>query len=148
MIENDQDERRVGERLVSDRLSSSSIVFGRAYASSMEGFERVASVDDLPADTPVAVELASGQSVCLVKVDNNVYALQDRCTHAEFPMSEGDMVDDYVIECGLHGARFDIRTGSVLDLPAEEDLECYTVKVVDGVVWVRENERDSGVEHH
>ncbi len=111
-------------------------------------FEKVTSVEDLPDGTPVAVELASGQSVCLVKVDSNVYALQDRCTHAEFPMSEGDMVDDYVIECGLHGARFDIRTGSVLDLPAEEDLECYTVKVVDGAVWVRENERDSGAEHH
>lgn len=99
-------------------------------------FERVASADDLADGVPVEVELESGRGVCLVKVNDEIYALENRCTHAEFPMSEGDMVDDYVIECGLHGARFDVRNGKVLDLPATEDLPCYTVKVVDGDVLV------------
>lgn len=101
------------------------------------GFEKVASLDDLADGAPVGIQLAGGVEVCLVKVNGEVYAFQNRCTHAEFPMSDGDMVDDYVIECGLHGAQFDVRSGKVLELPAEEDLPCYEVKVADGAVWVK-----------
>lgn len=104
---------------------------------SESGFEKAASLDELPEGTPVGVTLPGGAEVCLVRLNGAVYALENRCTHAEFPMSEGEMVDDHVIECGLHGAQFDVRTGKVLELPAEEDLPCYDVKVEDGVVWVR-----------
>lgn len=91
---------------------------------------------ELPEGTPVAVTV-NGRSLCLVKVGGVVFACQDRCTHAEFPMSEGEMVDDYVIECALHGARFDIRTGAVLELPATEDLPVFPVRVEDGKVLVQ-----------
>lgn len=101
------------------------------------GFEKVASVDDLADGAPVSVQLANGEEICLVVVQGQVYAFQNRCTHAEFPMSDGDMVDDYVIECGLHGAQFDIRSGKVLELPAEQDLPCYEAKIDDGEVWVK-----------
>ncbi len=101
------------------------------------GFEKVASLEELPEGVPVGAALGNGEEVCLVRVSGEVYAFQNRCTHAEFPMSDGDMVDDYVIECGLHGAQFDIRSGKVLELPADEDLPCYQVKVEDGAVLVK-----------
>jgi 3-phenylpropionate/trans-cinnamate dioxygenase ferredoxin subunit len=103
----------------------------------VDDFERVASLADLPDETPVGVDLQNGDSVCLVKVRGEVYAFENRCSHAEFPMSDGDMVDDYVIECGLHGAQFDVRSGKVLELPATENLPCYDVTVENGEVLVR-----------
>ncbi len=61
-----------------------------------EGFEKVAVMADLPEGTPVAVQLGGGEAVCLVRVGDEVFACEDRCSHAEFPMSDGEMVDDYV----------------------------------------------------
>ena len=103
-----------------------------------DGFERVASIDELEDELPVAAQLSDGNGICLVKIQGGVYAFQNRCTHAEFPLSDGEIVDDFVIECGLHGAQFDVRTGKVLELPATEDLPCFETKVDDeGGVWVR-----------
>jgi 3-phenylpropionate/trans-cinnamate dioxygenase ferredoxin subunit len=47
------------------------------------GFDRVASLGDLPEGTPVAVQLSSGQGLCLVRVQGEVYAFEDRCSHAD-----------------------------------------------------------------
>ena len=102
-----------------------------------DGFERVATLDELPEDTPVGFELDAGTEVCLVKVRGQVFAFENRCTHAEFPMADGEMVEDFVIECGLHGAQFDVRSGEVLELPATDPLPCFDVKVEDGEVFVR-----------
>jgi 3-phenylpropionate/trans-cinnamate dioxygenase ferredoxin subunit len=92
-------------------------------------YRRVASLGDLPEGTPVAVELEGGEAICLVHVAGEVFACADRCSHADFPMSDGDMVDDHVIECPLHGAQFDVRTGAVLEEPATEPLETFRVRV-------------------
>ncbi len=100
-------------------------------------FEKVAALDELPDHTPVSFELANGDEICLVKVRGEVFAFENRCTHAEFPMSDGEIVDDYVIECGLHGAQFDVRTGEVVELPATDRLPCYPVKVDKGDIWVQ-----------
>jgi 3-phenylpropionate/trans-cinnamate dioxygenase ferredoxin subunit len=100
-------------------------------------FERLASLSDLQDGVPHAAELADGTGICLIRVGDEVYAVHDRCTHAEFSLSDSDMVDDHVIECGLHGAQFDVRTGQVLELPATERLPCFEVKVEAGDVFVR-----------
>ncbi|MFQ5702825.1 MAG: non-heme iron oxygenase ferredoxin subunit [Gemmatimonadales bacterium] len=102
-----------------------------------DGFELVASVDDLEEGIPLGVECGGDVRICLIQVNGETYAISDQCTHAEFPMSGGEMVDDYVIECGLHGAQFDIRDGSALELPATEPIGCYEVKQEDGGVWIR-----------
>lgn len=107
-----------------------------------DGFEKVADFDDLPDGIPYGAEMSDGTPVCLIRVGDEVYAVQDRCTHAEFPMRDGDMVDDFVIECGLHGAQFDVRTGEVLELPATDQLPCYQVKVENGSVHVRRETQD------
>ncbi len=100
------------------------------------GFERVASLSELQDGTITAAELESGESVCLVRVGDSVYAMSDRCTHAEFPLSDGEMVEDHVIECALHGAQFDVRDGRVLAEPADETLPTFEVRIEKGEVWV------------
>ncbi len=105
-----------------------------------ENFEKVAALDDLPEGTPVGVELPSCGSICLVRIGSDVFACEDGCSHAEYPMSEGEMVDDYVIECGLHGAQFDVRTGEVLEVPATEGLRMLEVEIEGNDVFVRSEE--------
>lgn len=101
------------------------------------GFERVVPLAEIPEQTPYAATLSDGEQVCLVRVGDSVYALEDRCSHADFPLSDGDIVDDCIIECALHGAQFDIRTGEVLESPATEGLNLLDVLVEDGAVWVK-----------
>lgn len=103
----------------------------------MSEFKRVANLSDLPEGAPHGVQLADAERVCLVRVGEQVFAFEDRCSHAEFPLTAGEMVDDFVIECALHGARFDVRDGSVVDLPATEPLSGYEIKLEDGSVWLR-----------
>ena len=70
-------------------------------------------------------------------VDGELYALEDRCSHDDGPLVEGDWdPDDGVAVCPRHGARFDIRTGRPLSLPATEPVETYPVRVEDGIVTV------------
>ena len=73
-------------------------------------------------DTPIAIFNAHGE----------LYAIGDTCTHEEYPLSEGDMVNDYTVECPLHGATFDIRTGAALSLPATGNAGSYPVWIEDG----------------
>jgi nitrite reductase/ring-hydroxylating ferredoxin subunit len=100
-------------------------------------FEKTIDIDELEDGIPRAVVLADGAQVCLVRAGRTVYALVDRCSHAEFPLSEGDVVDDCVIECPLHGAQFDLRDGRALEPPADEPLLLYDVRIDQGTVWVR-----------
>jgi 3-phenylpropionate/trans-cinnamate dioxygenase ferredoxin subunit len=102
-----------------------------------QGFERAGLLAELPDGAPLGVRLESGERVCLIRVNEAVFAVADQCPHADFPLCDGEMVDDYVIECALHGAQFDVRTGRVLEAPATDDLGLYEVRVQDGEVWVR-----------
>jgi nitrite reductase/ring-hydroxylating ferredoxin subunit len=100
-------------------------------------FEKTIGIDALGDGIPRAVVLAEGTPVCLVRAGTTVYALLDRCSHAEFPMSEGDVVDDFVIECPLHGAQFDLRYSRALEPPADEPLVMCDVRIDQGIVCVR-----------
>ena len=68
--------------------------------------------------------------------DRHFYALQDRCSHADFPLSDG-MLDGTMLECIHHGARFDVCTGAARGLPAIRPVPAYDVEVRDGAVFVR-----------
>ncbi len=100
-------------------------------------FQRVAEENNLGENQLLSVELGNGERVCLVRVNGEVFAITDRCTHAEYPLSEGEVGPDYHLECPLHGAVFDVRDGSVQSPPAEEAVKTYEVKVEGGEIWVR-----------
>ncbi len=94
-----------------------------------DGFVPVARLADLPEGELIAVDSPDGAAVCLVNVGGVISALKDCCTHQEFPISAGTVMEDGTIECPLHGARFDARTGRVCLGPAVDDLSRYTVRV-------------------
>jgi 3-phenylpropionate/trans-cinnamate dioxygenase ferredoxin component len=79
---------------------------------------------------------AGGVPIAIFNVHGELYAIGDTCTHEEFSLSDGDMVDDYTVECALHGAQFDIRTGEVLSMPATEPEVSYPVWVEDGLIKI------------
>ena len=89
-------------------------------------FVRAASFDDVPKGGSIGIEVG-GVDVALVRDGDDVYAIHDECSHAEIPLSEGD-VEGCEIECWLHGSRFDVRTGAVLNLPATEPVSVYPCK--------------------
>ena len=71
-----------------------------------------------------------------MNVDGEVYALEDRCSHAEYALSAGEVLPDGTIECVWHGARFDCRTGAACHPPAIDDVATYPVRVDGGVISV------------
>jgi len=90
---------------------------------------------DVPSDGAVRVEL-DGLPVCLVRAEGQVYAIQDVCSHAEVPLSEGD-VEGTTVECWLHGSRFDLTTGEPIGLPATEPVPVYDTTIEGETVLVR-----------
>ena len=99
------------------------------------GWVRAASRGDLPQGEVLGVEVA-GRPIALYDVDGNLFATDNICTHAYARLSDG-WLDGDLIECPLHAARFDVRTGKVLDPPATEDLKTYPVRVVDDEIQVK-----------
>jgi 3-phenylpropionate/trans-cinnamate dioxygenase ferredoxin subunit len=97
-------------------------------------FHPVASMEDLAEGFPSKVDV-DGTAVCLVRTADEVFAINDVCSHGQVSLAEGE-VDGCEIECWLHGSRFDLRTGSPLSLPATDPVPVYPVKIEDGKVLV------------
>ena len=96
---------------------------------------RVASLDELKSGALLQVE-AEGIKAVLASVDGTVCALKDRCSHAEFPLSDGE-IDGGTIKCQHHGAKFDMCSGRALQLPAVRPVEVIDVRVEDDQVLLR-----------
>lgn len=99
------------------------------------GWVRVAKRSDLAAGEVLGVA-AAGKEIALYEADGQVFATANICTHAYARLSDG-WLDGTVIECPLHAARFDIRTGKVLDPPAVHDLKTYPVRLLGEDIEVR-----------
>ena len=82
--------------------------------------------DTLVEGKPIAIEV-DGIPVCVVKVADEVFAVADTCTHSEASLSEGEVTGGK-IECWLHGAEFDLKTGEALTPPATQVLKTFNVK--------------------
>lgn len=72
----------------------------------------------------------NGESICIARVGSEVFAISDICSHSEASLSEGDILG-FKIECWLHGAEFDVRTGEALTPPAVAPVKSYPV-TIDG----------------
>ena len=79
--------------------------------------------------------LVGHRIIALYKLGAEFYATDDTCTHEFASLCDGYIEGD-TIECPLHQARFHIPTGKVLDLPAEEDLATYPVRVENGYLEI------------
>ena len=70
--------------------------------------------------------------IVVCRVDGELYAIEDNCSHADTPLSEGRL-RSHNLTCPLHGTSFDVRTGEHSGPPAYEGVPCFKVKVEDGV---------------
>jgi 3-phenylpropionate/trans-cinnamate dioxygenase ferredoxin subunit len=100
----------------------------------MSDLQRAAALDDIPQSGALAVEV-DGVEVALVRTADEVFAIEDECSHASVPLSEGE-VEGCEIECWLHGSMFDLRTGKPTNLPATEPVNIYPCKVDGDAVYV------------
>ena len=109
----------------------------------------VCSEDELPVGGMKAVRI-DGTGVLVFRLEDGYYATQSTCTHMFAPLSRGKVVDGCMVQCPLHRARFDIRTGEVVDwanfppgvqllnaVRGEKALRTFPVTVAKGVVRVR-----------
>ncbi len=87
----------------------------------------VGKLGDLPDGRGVRVE-AAGHRVAVFRIGESVYAIGDRCTHAEASLAEGELFDTEV-ECPRHGSAFDLTDGAPNALPATKPVPVYTVTV-------------------
>lgn len=104
---------------------------------------RVAAVDDIDEGSAVTVDAeitGTADDIAVFHSDNGLfYALNDTCTHEEASLAEGWIENDEV-ECPLHSARFCLRTGEALCLPAIVNSVAHRVEVRDGDVYLYPNE--------
>jgi 3-phenylpropionate/trans-cinnamate dioxygenase ferredoxin subunit len=111
------------------------------------GFVRACALDEVPTDQALAVTIGD-LDVAVARDGEEVFAIQDLCSHAAVALSEGD-VADCTVECWLHGSRFDLRTGKPTGLPATEPVATFPVQIRDdegsATVWVDTDTTLNGV---
>ena len=105
---------------------------------------RVCAVGDIAKGEVVAVQVGQLELAVVHADDDSFYAVRDVCSHAQIPLSEGE-VDGCTLECWLHGSRFDLRTGEPTGPPATHPVPVFPVEVRDGDVYVT-LEPSNGVE--
>ena len=92
-------------------------------------FEVVASVADIAEGTILKRVRSAGDAICLVRVQGEISAVSDICTHQHFSMSLGDVFEDGTLQCAWHGAQYDCRTGEVKQAPAPSPLPVFQVRL-------------------
>jgi len=95
-------------------------------------FVQVIEASEVAPGERIVMEI-DGEPVALFNVDGAFYAIGDVCTHDGGPLADGELIG-YQVVCPRHGARFDIRSGKALRLPAVANTPWYPVRVADG--WV------------
>lgn len=101
----------------------------------MSEFVAVAKVAEVPDPGRVVLEVDE-RLIVLLHVAGEFFAIDDVCTHDDGPLSEGTL-EDHTIACPRHGAKFDIRTGRALSMPATQPTVVHDVRVEGGQVFVR-----------
>ena len=97
-------------------------------------------MDELPPGT-MRIVPAGERLVGVYNCEGTYYAIEDRCSHDDGPLAEGDWDPEAcVVVCPRHGSRFDLQTGIPMSLPAFERVETFPVSVRDGLVVVEVGE--------
>jgi|GraSoiStandDraft_24_1057298.scaffolds.fasta_scaffold1330613_1 nitrite reductase/ring-hydroxylating ferredoxin subunit len=104
--------------------------------------EQVASLSQLKHGHAQSVVLANGDEILLVRVAEQVFAIQATCTHQETWLDMGRVLpESFEIECPLHDGRFDLRNGQPTNPPVTEPIKTYTVRLDGDAVLVSPDER-------
>jgi 3-phenylpropionate/trans-cinnamate dioxygenase ferredoxin component len=101
----------------------------------MSDWVKAADLNRCPPGNLLGIEV-NGEPIVLANVDGAVYALADRCSHEDHPLSDGEL-DGTELECIYHGATFDACSGNATALPAVTPVRTYEVEVRDGEIFVQ-----------
>ena len=93
----------------------------------MENYKRIASVNDLNDGEAKKIEI-DDKAIALFRIDGEYFATDDTCTHEKASLSEGE-IDNKTVTCPHHGARFNIKTGQAMTLPAMFPVKTYQIKI-------------------
>jgi 3-phenylpropionate/trans-cinnamate dioxygenase ferredoxin component len=97
----------------------------------------VSPADEFPPGTVKLVVAGPGHIVGVYNCGGELYAIEDRCSHDDGPLCEGDWDEETCrVVCPRHGSAFDLASGRPMSLPAYEPVETYPVRIEDGVVVV------------
>jgi 3-phenylpropionate/trans-cinnamate dioxygenase ferredoxin subunit len=94
----------------------------------------VISMDDLIPGERIFIDV-DDMAVVIFNIAGDVYAIEDRCTHDDGPLGEGEL-EGFEIICPRHGARFDVRDGQALTLPAVEPTRYFPTRIVDNQIEI------------
>ena len=100
-----------------------------------DGFIPVAKIGDVPLGG-MAVVAIDRERIMLANVDGQLFAMRDMCGHRNAPLSRGRL-EGCIVECPLHFAQFDVRTGKLIDGPISADVPVYEVRVEGDAVFVK-----------
>jgi 3-phenylpropionate/trans-cinnamate dioxygenase ferredoxin subunit len=95
---------------------------------------RVGPLSDLQ-DGEIAAFTVEGHEIAVARVGERVFALEDKCSHEECPLSDG-FLDDNCVVCPCHAASFELTTGEPANLPAEKPVRCYSVTIENGDFYI------------
>jgi 3-phenylpropionate/trans-cinnamate dioxygenase ferredoxin subunit len=101
----------------------------------MSNWIEVAQVGEFEVTDRKLVDLGGNLQIGVFKREDGFYAISAWCSHQKATMLHGEVVD-HELECPLHGARFCLRTGRNLSLPAVRPVPCYELKVEDGKIFL------------
>src|SRR5215510_3597128 len=97
---------------------------------------RICGRDDVESGAAKRFDV-EGHRIAVVRIEDDFYAIGDRCSHADFSLAEGDVYpEDKTIECWKHGSMFDLRTGMPKTLPATKPVPVYNIFVKDDDVML------------
>ncbi len=97
-------------------------------------------IDSLTPGKPQSI-VVDGEPVCIARIGDEVFAVSNVCSHSYAELSDGE-VKGFAIECWLHGADFDLRTGQALTLPATESIETYRVNRDGNQLTISRNSKE------
>lgn len=96
----------------------------------------VCAFDELPAGTARKF-MVDGVAVAVVRIDDDVYAIGDVCSHGNYSLSEGEVwTEERELECPKHGSMFSLETGAAMTLPATLPVPLYDATVIDGQIVI------------
>jgi 3-phenylpropionate/trans-cinnamate dioxygenase ferredoxin subunit len=102
----------------------------------MAEWREVATMADFETEDRKVVEIDDDDQICIIKKDSSYFAISAWCSHEKALLALGE-IEGYEITCPLHGARFDIRTGRHLSMPAVSPVPSYEVKVEGDRILVK-----------
>ena len=93
---------------------------------------KICDLSEIPNGSIKKFEI-NDEEITICNINNQIFAINNNCSHDEASLQEG-FIDGYEIECPMHGAKFDIRTGEVTCLPAVSPIKTYNIKINNGAI--------------